>query len=361
MLRSIFTRDKPGTSDPAVAEALADAELVYGDSVPTGTYLDMTANLPVVDPLKVQAPVLLVRGEHDGIASEEDLLTFYAKLPNPDRQFAILAGMSHSVALGTNRHQLWHVMHAFLAMPPRRDVMRSGIPGSPWRRKSIARSPASGWQTAAMTYLLPPLNAVRAFEAAARHLSFKLAAHELHVTPGAISQHVKALEERLGLQLFDRLHRQLVLTHAGLTYLTPVREAFRRLAAATSELKPDGVISVLNVGIHGGFEFDRLRAELQRFRDVAVLGRRAHQPAGRLARAAGGQGRRRHRSLHRPSSGLSVRSHRRRAIARVRATTSSVRKGPPTVPRSRCFDPGFLPMRRRPSTARKRREKGASG
>jgi alpha-beta hydrolase superfamily lysophospholipase len=122
MVRSIFTRDKPGTSDPAVAEALADAELAYGDSVPTGTYLDMTANLPVVDPLKVQAPVLMVRGEHDGIASEEDLLTFYAKLPNPDRQFAILAGMSHSVALGTNRHQLWHVMHAFLTMPARRDA-----------------------------------------------------------------------------------------------------------------------------------------------------------------------------------------------------------------------------------------------
>jgi alpha-beta hydrolase superfamily lysophospholipase len=122
MIRSIFTRDKPGTSDPAVAEALADAELQYGDSVPTGTYLDMTANLPVVDPLQVPAPVLMVRGEHDGIATEEDLLAFYSKLANPDRQFAILAGMSHSVALGTNRHQLWHVMHAFLSMPPRRDA-----------------------------------------------------------------------------------------------------------------------------------------------------------------------------------------------------------------------------------------------
>jgi alpha-beta hydrolase superfamily lysophospholipase len=122
MVRSIFTRDKPGTSDPRVAEALADAELAYGDSVPTGTYLDMTANLPVVDPLKVKAPTLLVRGEHDGIASEDDLLAFYSKLPNPDRQFAILAGMSHSVVLGTNRHQLWHVMHAFLSMPRRLDV-----------------------------------------------------------------------------------------------------------------------------------------------------------------------------------------------------------------------------------------------
>ena len=53
MIRSIFTRDKPGTSDPRVAEALADAELPFGDSIPTGTYLDMTANLPVVDPSKM--------------------------------------------------------------------------------------------------------------------------------------------------------------------------------------------------------------------------------------------------------------------------------------------------------------------
>ena len=122
MIRSIFTRDHPGTSDPRVAEALADAELVHGEEVPTGTYLDMTANLPVVDPLKVQAPVMLVRGEHDGIASEEDLLDFYRQLPNPDRQFVVLPGAAHALVFGHNRHQLWHVVHAFLAMPPRRDV-----------------------------------------------------------------------------------------------------------------------------------------------------------------------------------------------------------------------------------------------
>jgi len=119
MIRSIFTRDKPGTSDPAVAEALADAELPFGDSIPTGTYLDMTANLPMVDPARVQAPVLLVRGEHDGIATEEDLLDFYRRLPNADRQFVVLAGASHAVALGHTRNQLWHVMRAFLEMPAR--------------------------------------------------------------------------------------------------------------------------------------------------------------------------------------------------------------------------------------------------
>jgi pimeloyl-ACP methyl ester carboxylesterase len=68
MIRSIFTRDMPGTSDMAVAEALADAELVFGDQTPTGTYVDMTANLPVVQPEAVKSPVLLIRGEHDGIA-----------------------------------------------------------------------------------------------------------------------------------------------------------------------------------------------------------------------------------------------------------------------------------------------------
>ena len=117
MIRSIFTRDKPGISDPAVAEALADAELQFGDTIPTGTYLDMTANLPVVDPLRVKAPVLIVRGEHDGIATEEDLLEFFRRLPNPDRQFVVLAGASHAVALGLTRSQLWHVVRAFLTMP----------------------------------------------------------------------------------------------------------------------------------------------------------------------------------------------------------------------------------------------------
>jgi pimeloyl-ACP methyl ester carboxylesterase len=121
MIRSIFTRDHPGTSDPAVAEALADAELIHGEEVPTGTYLDMTANLPVVDPLRVQAPVMILRGEHDGIASEDDLLDFFRQLPNPDRQFVVLPGAAHALVFGHNRHQLWHVVEGFLTMPPRRD------------------------------------------------------------------------------------------------------------------------------------------------------------------------------------------------------------------------------------------------
>jgi alpha-beta hydrolase superfamily lysophospholipase len=117
MIRSIFTRDKPGTSDPAVGETLADLELKFGDQVPTGTYLDMIVNLPIVDPAKVQAPVLLIRGEYDGIATVDDLAEFFKRLPNGDRQFVILPGMAHSVVLGLNREKFWHSMHAFLTMP----------------------------------------------------------------------------------------------------------------------------------------------------------------------------------------------------------------------------------------------------
>jgi alpha-beta hydrolase superfamily lysophospholipase len=118
MIRSIFTRDKAGTSDPALAEFLADQELKFGDQVPTGTYLDMTAHLPVVDPAKVPGPVLLIRGEYDGIATVDDLLDFYKQLPSGDRQFAILPGMAHSVVNGLNRQLFWHSMHAFLTAPP---------------------------------------------------------------------------------------------------------------------------------------------------------------------------------------------------------------------------------------------------
>jgi pimeloyl-ACP methyl ester carboxylesterase len=124
MIRSIFTRDKPGTSDPAIAEVLADRELPFGDSVPTGTYLDMSANLPVVDPLKVKAPVLLIRGEYDGIATNQDLLNFFAKLPNGDRQFVILPGMAHSLVLGLNHEEFAHTMQAFLEMPARVDSLK---------------------------------------------------------------------------------------------------------------------------------------------------------------------------------------------------------------------------------------------
>jgi alpha-beta hydrolase superfamily lysophospholipase len=117
MILSIATRDKPGTSEIEVMQALADAELKFGDQCPTGTYLDMTANLPLVDPKKVQSPVLLIRGEYDGIATVDDLWAFYQDLPNGDRQFVILPDIAHSLVLGKNRQLFWHAMRSFLSMP----------------------------------------------------------------------------------------------------------------------------------------------------------------------------------------------------------------------------------------------------
>jgi LysR family transcriptional regulator, glycine cleavage system transcriptional activator len=130
-----------------------------------------------------------------------------------------------------------------------------------------------------MTYLLPPLNPLRAFEAAARHLSFTLAAHELHVTPGAVGQQVKALEDRLGVRLFERLHKQLILTPAGQEYVAAVQKGFYRIADATERLKPQGVAAVLSLGVYARFDLARLRPE--RFRAAhPTIGLRIMEPAG---------------------------------------------------------------------------------
>ena len=119
MIESIFTRDGlPGAYDQAVAKAIADVELQYGDQVPTGTYLDMTSKLPLVDPTKVLCPVLMLRGDHDGISTNADLLEFYDKLANGDRQFVILPYVAHSVTDAKNRSMAFHMIHAFLTMPP---------------------------------------------------------------------------------------------------------------------------------------------------------------------------------------------------------------------------------------------------
>jgi pimeloyl-ACP methyl ester carboxylesterase len=117
LLRSIFTRDVPGSGDPRVADAMAESEMRFGETVPSGTYLDMTTNLPVVDPTKIHSPVLVVRGEYDGIATDQDVLDFYQQLPNSDRQFIILPGVAHQLNLGINRHITIHVVQAFLSMP----------------------------------------------------------------------------------------------------------------------------------------------------------------------------------------------------------------------------------------------------
>jgi len=120
-LVGIFSRDMSGTAEDIVAETVADSQLSYGDSVPSGTFVDMCSALPVVDPEKLPFPVLILRGAHDGIATLDDLLKFFAKLPNDDKQFTVMAGAAHITHLGLNKHRFYNTFFSFLEMPPRRD------------------------------------------------------------------------------------------------------------------------------------------------------------------------------------------------------------------------------------------------
>ena len=116
-VRSIFARDHPGTADEATIEAFADAILALDDSVPTGTYVDMCSKLPLVDPAKLAVPTIVMRGEHDGIAAFDDLLEFFRRLPHPDKQFAVMAGISHASFQQKNYLGVYHILHAFFAQP----------------------------------------------------------------------------------------------------------------------------------------------------------------------------------------------------------------------------------------------------
>lgn len=112
---------------------------------------------------------------------------------------------------------------------------------------------------------LPPLNALRAFEAAARHLSFTRAAEELHVTQAAVSHQVKALEERVGVKLFRRLTRGLLLTEEGHALLPDLREAFDRLAQAVDRIGKHGGQGTLNISLLTTFALGWLVPRLPRF------------------------------------------------------------------------------------------------
>lgn len=112
---------------------------------------------------------------------------------------------------------------------------------------------------------LPPLNALRAFETAARHLSFALAARELHVTPAAISHQVKGLEEILGHRLFRRLKRGLELTRAGQVLQPKLSEGFERLGDAVEEMRSVAEEGTLAVSAATSFATRWLARRLHRF------------------------------------------------------------------------------------------------
>ena len=115
---SVFTRDHAGAAEALLGDTVANAELAHGNTVPNGTYLDMVSKLPLVEPERLACPVLILRAEHDGIATEEDLMAFFRLLPNADKQLVKLGGLAHTALLGVNRRRLFHALQAFLTLPP---------------------------------------------------------------------------------------------------------------------------------------------------------------------------------------------------------------------------------------------------
>ena len=114
-VRSIFTRDRAQTTDERQIEAFTDAVLALDATVPTGTYVDMCANLPLVDPLKLKVPTCILRGEYDGIATLQDVANFVARLPNGDKQLVVLPGVAHSVFGAKNRKLGYDALTAYFA------------------------------------------------------------------------------------------------------------------------------------------------------------------------------------------------------------------------------------------------------
>ena len=116
-VQSVFERDHPGCAHQDVIDAFAKAILALDSSMPTGTYVDMCQNLPVVDPEKISAATMIMRGEWDGIASFDDLIEFFRRLPNPDKQFAVMPGISHASFQQKNYLIPYHLLHGFFSQP----------------------------------------------------------------------------------------------------------------------------------------------------------------------------------------------------------------------------------------------------
>ena len=114
---SIFERDHPDCAERRVVDAFADAILALDDSMPNGTYIDMCSKLPVVDPALITVPTLVLRGQYDGIAAFDDLVEFWKRLPNPDKQFTVMAGISHASFQQKNYLTVYHILHAYFTQP----------------------------------------------------------------------------------------------------------------------------------------------------------------------------------------------------------------------------------------------------
>ena len=85
--------------------------------MPNGTYIDMCSKLPVVDPEKITVPTIVLRGQFDGIAGMDDLVDFFKRLPNPDKQFTVMTGISHASFQQKNYLLVYDILHAYFSRP----------------------------------------------------------------------------------------------------------------------------------------------------------------------------------------------------------------------------------------------------
>jgi pimeloyl-ACP methyl ester carboxylesterase len=116
-VRSIFSRDHSGCAEDKVVEAFAEAICALDDSMPNGTYVDMCENLPLVNPEKLTMSTMIMRGQWDGIAAMEDLLKFFSLLPNANKQFKVMPGISHASFQQINYLMTYQILHSFLVQP----------------------------------------------------------------------------------------------------------------------------------------------------------------------------------------------------------------------------------------------------
>ena len=116
-IKSIFTRDHPGTAYRDVIDEYAKAICALDDTIPNGTYIDMCERLPLVNPKKITASVMITRGQFDGIAHLDDLLEFFKLLPNPDKQFVIMPGIAHASLQEKNHDIVYYLIERFFSQP----------------------------------------------------------------------------------------------------------------------------------------------------------------------------------------------------------------------------------------------------
>jgi non-heme chloroperoxidase len=117
LIQSVFDRDLPGTAEQTLINVFAEESLKWDNSVPIGTYVDMSTKLPMVDPEKISVPIIVMRGQYDGIAGIQDLYDFFARLPHPDKQFAHMPGVAHASFQQTNYMLVYHILHSFFTQP----------------------------------------------------------------------------------------------------------------------------------------------------------------------------------------------------------------------------------------------------